>query len=195
MLWAPIAVLVTVKLGLLFVVAERQGLFSDWAGHAEYAPLFAFGFVLAGTPALWGPVARTVRPALAMALIAGIVVVSVETAYPAEAIPPHAIMAADRAARIAMAWSMTLILFHAAERWLNRDHRWRRPLVRAVFPAYILHHPAIVVTAWWTLPSEFGPVSEFAILAAAVAATCIAGYAIGRRVGLIGTLIGMPPQR
>ncbi|RYD90289.1 MAG: acyltransferase, partial [Sphingomonadales bacterium] len=40
LLWAPIALLVTMRLALLFVVAERQGLTSDWAGHAQYLPLF-----------------------------------------------------------------------------------------------------------------------------------------------------------
>lgn len=47
---------------------------------------------------------------------------------------------------------MTLALFHAADRWLDRDHRWCRPLSRAVFPTYILHHLALIVAAWWTLP-------------------------------------------
>ena len=67
-------------------------------------------------------------------------------------------MALDRAARIAMAWSMILVLFQLAERHLNRDHRWRATLAEAVFPLYIAHHPAIVVLAWFTLPLGAEPV-------------------------------------
>ena len=193
-LWVPVAMLATGKLALMFVVPERQGLFSDWTGHAEYGPLFAFGFVLAGSAALWRPIARVFPVAVLIALAAGAVVIGVEWTYPGETIPGHAVMAIDRVARIAMAWCMTLALFHAADRWLNRDHRWRGPLARAVFPAYILHHTAIVVTAYWTLPIGLGPWSEFALLATAAMAASVAGYAIGTRIGWAGSLIGLPPR-
>ena len=193
-LWAPIAVLASVKLALMFVVAERQGLFSDWAGHAEYAPMFAFGFILAGSATLWRPIARVFPIALATALAAGAIVVAAEWTYPGDTIPGHAVMAIDRIARIAMAWSMTLVLFQAADRWLNRDHAWRTPLARAVFPAYILHHSAIVITAYWTLPLGLGPRSEFALLSAAAIGASVAGYAIAARVGWAGSLIGLPPR-
>ena len=194
LLWAPIAVLGTIKLAMLFVIPERQGLLSDWGGHAEYGPMFTFGFILAGAPQLWQPLARLWRPALAVALIGGAIIVAVETSYPADAIPPHGVMAADRAARIAMAWSMTCALFFAADRWLNRDHKWRKPLARGVFPAYILHHPALIVAAWWTLPLGLGPWTAFGVLALASGGACLLGYVIGARVGWLGTLIGMPPQ-
>lgn len=192
LLWAPIAGLAAVKLALLFVIAENQGLFSDWGGHAEYGPMFAFGFILAGAPALWRPLARAFPLAVGMALATGAVVVAVEWTYPGDAIPGHAVMAADRAARIAMAWSMILALFHAATRWLDHDHPSRVPLARAVFPAYILHHSAIVVVAYWTLPLGLGAWREFTLLAGAAIGACWAGYAIGSRVGWLGALIGLP---
>ncbi|MES2337263.1 MAG: acyltransferase family protein [Pseudomonadota bacterium] len=195
LLWAPVAVLAGVKLAMLFVVPERQGLFSDWGGHAEYGPMFALGFILAGSRALWPALARVFRRALAVALLAGAVVIAIEWRYPGDAIPGHAVMAIDRAARIAMAWSMTCALFHAAERWLNRDHSWRAPLARAVFPAYILHHTAIVVVAYWTLPMRLGPWSEFALLTAAALGACIIGYGAGSWIGWLGSLIGLPPRR
>jgi hypothetical protein len=194
MAWAPIAVLATVKLALLFVVPERQGLFSDWGGHAEFGPMFAFGFILAGAPRLWSSLSRIIPLALACALAAGAVVIAVEWRYPGETVPGHAVMAVDRIARVAMAWSMTMVLFHAAERWLNHDHRWRAPLARAVFPAYILHHSAIVVVAYWTLPLGLGPWSEFTLLTGAALGACVIGYLVGSRIGWFGSLIGLPPR-
>lgn len=94
LLWAPIALLAAVALALLFVAPERKELLSNWPGHAEYAPMFAFGFVLAGSPSLWPAVARAFRPALAFALLGGKTVVAIEVRYPAEALPPHTLMAA-----------------------------------------------------------------------------------------------------
>ena len=189
--WVPVAALVTLRIGLLFVVPERQGLVSDWGGHSQYLPLFLFGFALAGAPQLWHAVSRIWKAATALAAIAGAAVVAIEVAYPGTAIPPHALMALDRAARVAMAWSMILALFHVAETWWNHDHAWRKPLAEAVFPFYIVHHPAIVLFAWYSLPLDLNPFAEFALLLAGTAAVCFATYAIGRRIGWLRPLIGL----
>lgn len=194
LLWTPIAALATAKLSLMFVVPERQGLLSDWGGHVEYGAMLAFGFLVARHPVLWHAIHRAARPAMAIAAVAGAIVVAVELSYPGEHVPPHATMALDRIARIAMAWSMTLLLFDLAERLLNRDHRWRGPLARGVFPAYILHHPAIVLTAWWTLPLGLPAAGEFALLVAACGAVCLGGYWLGSRIGWLGAAIGLPPR-
>ena len=191
LLWVPIAALATLRLGLLFVVSEHQRLVSDWGGHSQYVPIFLFGFALAGAPQLWSAIARTWKPALVVAAAAGALIVAIEVAYPGTAIPPHALMAIDRAARVAMAWSVIVALFHVAETWGNRDHAWRKPLAEAVFPFYIVHHPAIVLIAWYTLPLEFGPVTEFALLLGGTLAVCFAVWAIGRRIGWLRPLIGL----
>lgn len=192
-LWVPIAALVTLRLALLFVAAERQGLVSDWSGHAQYLPVFLFGFGIAGAPRLWDTIARVWKPALILAAIAGAAIVAIERAYPGTAVPPHALMAFDRAARVAMAWGMILALFHIAETWWNRDHPWRKPLAEAVFPFYIVHHPAIVLLAWYSLPLGFGPVVEFGLLLGGTLAACVAVYAVGSRIRWMRPLIGLRP--
>lgn len=195
LLWWPILGLAGMRLALLFVVPERAGLFTDWSGHAQYVPMFAFGFILANAPDLWAAVHRWWASAFAVALAAGAVVITVEIHFPGEAIPPHAIMAADRAARVAMAWSMVLLLFHFADRYLNHDHRWRLSLGRAVFPAYIVHHPVIVAVTWFTLSLALNPWVEAAILLAATLAACVATYLLARAFGPFGVLVGVPPAR
>jgi glucan biosynthesis protein C len=191
LLWMPIVALGAVRLALLFVVPERQGLIRDWSGHAQFLPVFLFGFVLAGAPQLWAAIRRAWKPALAVAMLAGIPVAVIETSYPGSAIPPHATMALDRACRVAMAWAMVVALFHIADTWWNRDHRWRRTLAEAVFPFYIVHHPAIVLIAWYTLPLGLDPVAEFALLLAGTGAVCLSTYLVGRRIGWLRPLIGL----
>lgn len=195
LLWAPVAVLAAMRLALLFVVPERQGLFSDWAGHAQYLPLFLFGFALAGAPGLWPAIGRVWKPALIVAAIAAVPIVATELAWPGTAVPPHEIMALDRACRIAMAWGVILALFQLAERAWNHDHRWRKPLAEAVFPFYIVHHPAIVLIAWYTLPLGLGPLAEFALLLAGTLAVCVAAYLVGGRIAWLRPLIGLAPRR
>lgn len=195
LLWAPAVVLATAKLALMFVIPERQGLTTDWAGHAWYLPLFLFGFTLGRTPALWPVLARNALPAAVTSAVAGLAVVAVEMRYPGTTVPPHEWMVLDRTARIAMGWSMVLALFDAADRWLNRDHRWRATLSEAVFPFYIVHHAAIVLTAWYTLPLNLGALREFIVLLSATLAACIAFYTIGRDIGWLRPLIGLAPMR
>ncbi len=195
LLWIPIAALASMRLALLFVAPERQGLFRDWAGHAQYLPLFLFGFALAGAPALWPAIHRVWKPALAIAALAAVPMVATELLWPGSAVPPHAVMAFDRACRIAVAWGMILTLLHIAESAWNRDHKWRKPLAEAVFPFYIVHHPAIVLIAWYTLPFGLGPVTEFALLLGGTLAACMAVYLIGGRVGWFRPLIGLSPRR
>lgn len=190
-LWAPLGLLVAAKLALLFVVPEQQGLFTDWAGHALYVPVFLFGFALGGSRLLWPCIARHWRMAGLLALISGIFVIAFELTYQGDHVPPHLQMAVDRSARVVMAWSMIVMLLHVAETWWNHDHPWRAPLGEAVFPFYIIHHPVIVVTAWFTLPLGLAPWTEFALLFAATASACAAFYLAGREINWLRPLIGL----
>lgn len=195
LLWVPVAALAMARLALLFVAPERQGLLRDWGGHAQYVPIFLFGFALAGAPRLWPAVARSWKPAAAMAALAGTVIVTVELLWPGTRVPPHDVMALDRAARTAMAWGMILALFHIAETRWNHDHRLRKPLAEAVFPFYIVHHPAIVLIAWYSLPLGLSAPAEFALLLGGTGAVCAATYLIGRRIAWLRPLIGLSQVR
>jgi hypothetical protein len=191
LLWLPAAGLAVAKLALMFVVPERQGLTTDWGGHAAYVPIFLFGFALGGTDALWPSIRRLFPVALATAVIAGVIVATIEYHYQADVAPPHAVMALDRMARLTMAWSMILVLLHVAQTYWNHDHRWRATLVEAVFPFYIIHHPVIIVTTWYLAPFHLPAGIELATLLAATFAGCLAFYGIGRRIGWVRPLIGL----
>lgn len=192
LLWAPIALMTAIRLAALFVVPEGQGLFHDVAGHSQYLPLFALGFLIARQPALWASLHRHAAGAMLLALIAGAIVVSVELRYPGDVVPPHLDMAANRAARSVMAWAMVVALFHLADTYADRDHRWRATLGRAVFPAYIVHHPVIVLVTWFSLPLALNPWVEATILLAATLAACVAAYRLARALPALGTLLGVP---
>lgn len=194
LIWVPIAALALAKLAVMFVLPEKQGLFTDWNAHLLYFPIFLFGFALGGKSGLWPVIARSQRIAGIVAIGAGLIVTWIELAYAGHAVPPHAIMALDRVARIAMAWSMILLLFQLAERRLNRDHPWRATLAESVFPLYIAHHPAIIVLAWFTLPWGLNPFVEFALLLTGTFAFAISFYLIGREVAWLRPLIGLAPR-
>ena len=89
------------------------------------------------------------------------------------------------------AWSAILFLLRTANRFWNRDHRWRRPLADAVFPAYIVHHVAIVLIGWWIAPLLLPHITEFMILLTGTIAACLSAVAAGRAWPALGWLIGM----
>ena len=194
LLWAPIVALVLLKVSVMFVLPEKQGLFTDWNAHFAYFPIFLFGFALGGDSRLWPTIARLQWPAAAVALVSGIIVVCIELAYEGHNVPPHATMMLDRAARLAMAWSMMLVLFQLATRFLNHDHKWRATLAEAVFPLYIAHHPAIIVLAWYTLPLHLNPFVEFALILTGTFSFAVSFYLIGREIDWLRPLIGLSPR-
>lgn len=194
LVWVPAVLLVIARLGLQFVVADEQGLLRDWAGHAHFFPLFLFGFVLAGSPALWPTLRRVWVGALALAAVSGVAVLLVETNYPGNAVPPHWVMAVARAGQVTMGWAMTLVLIQFADRFWNRDHRWRRTAAEAVFPFYLVHQPAIVLIAWHTLPLHLSAGVQFLVLLGGTALACTLTYLIGREIGWLRPLIGLGPR-
>jgi glucan biosynthesis protein C len=191
LLWWPLAYFAAARVGIVFTLGESHGLFDDWLSDAIYLPCFLFGYALAGAPELWPAIARVRRPALAIALASFAILAAVEAAYPGDSRPTHLVMALDRAALGAMLWSMTLAMLHLAGTLLNRDHRWRRPLAEAIFPAYIVHQTIIVLVAWRLQPLALPPALAFAIVVAATAAGCWLFWQLGRRAGSLRPLCGL----
>ena len=195
LLWMPLAWLVATRIALLFEVPESHGLFDDWIGHAIYLPAFLFGFMLAGTDALWPAMRRLWRAGLLTALLGFAIIIAVELRYPGEAMPPHAIMALARGARMATMWGAIVALLDFAHRRLDHDHPWRAKLGEAVFPFYIMHQTAIVLIGWWLLHARFGALAEFLILLGGTTLACWLFYEIGRRIPWLRPLIGLQYRR
>jgi hypothetical protein len=187
----PIAWLVLDKTLLLPGVRDTYDLFQDWAAHAVYVPAFLFGFALAGSPATLAAIGRLWKPAAVLGLAAYAVVASIEWRWPGLEVPPHAVIVADRIALAVETWAPIIAFIGLADRFLNRDHKWRPMLTEAVFPFYIIHQTVIVVVGWALLPYHLPALAEFAILVPATVAGCWAFYLGGREVGWLRPLIGL----
>jgi hypothetical protein len=189
----PMALLVFLRLALLFLIPESGNILTNWHGHIVYVPAFLFGFALASRPAALTSLSRCFRPALLVGLGCYLVVLKTDLTYPGDAVPPHLVQALARSAAAAMGWAVTLLLVIAAHRWLRRDHWLRRPLSQAVFPFYIIHQTIIVVVGWEIRPLGYSASTEFTILIASTVAGCWSFYELGRRVRWLRPLIGLAP--
>jgi hypothetical protein len=193
-LWIPLVYLLLFQVLFFHRGEETHDLFRDGIAHIAYFPAFLFGFGLAGSRVTMAAFARLWLPAALLSLAGYAVVASLEADWPNLPIPSgwgHSVFAV---AREIQTWASIAALIGLAERYLNRDHRWRAMLTEAVFPFYIIHQTAIVLGEYWLLPLHLHPVAEFAILVAGTWAACWAFYLIGREIGWLRPLIGLRPR-
>ncbi|MGJ3628927.1 hypothetical protein AB5I41_22470 [Sphingomonas sp. MMS24-JH45] len=172
LLWLPIAGLAGARVVLMFLVPERHELLRDWRAMPSTLRCSCSASRLRGHPN-YGPRSIATREGRCRSLRRRALIVAVELAYPGTRVPPHGIAAAERGAQVAMAWATIVLLLAVADRRWRRDHRWRAVLAAAVFPAYLVHHPVIVVVAWCLRPSGIGAGVAFAILLATTVAACV----------------------
>lgn len=184
LIWLPAAL---IALGMALVSrAHVQGL----ADSIDYVPAFLAGFAYAHVPALREAFRRNFRAAATASLIALAVLWGLR-AFGAPG-PGRLEEALGLAAASLMSWAMIPVAFTLADRFLNRDHKWRRPLAGAVFPAYIVHQTAIVLVGWRLREAGIVGLPALTIQLTAVLAACLAAWLLARHVPLIGTLLGMP---
>jgi len=171
-------------------VGTSHGLLNDWLGHLHYIPAFALGYLLASQPEIWGALRRAAPWAAAVAAAGFLMAVVVQALWPDHGTWTHAQLIVFDCADSGFAWSMMLLLPVIANRWFNHDHRWRLPLSRAVFPAYIVHQTAIVMILFWLRDAGLPTLVEATIVLSGTLLACIAAWAVARRGGVAGVLLG-----
>ena len=193
-LWLPMLYLLIFQVLVFRRGVETHDLFGDGIAHLAYFPALLFGFGLAGSVSARRALSERWAIATVLALGSYAAVGGTEWLYPGDAVPPAALRWTFRIAREVQTWASIAALIGIAERFWNRDHRWRPMLVEAVFPFYIIHQTLIVGVEYalrsWSLPAP----AEFAILVVATVAGCWAFYLIGREVAPLRPLIGLKPR-
>lgn len=186
LIWVPAAVMA----GGMAVLSRThmQGL----ADSADYVPAFLLGFAYAHFPELRDAFGRHFTTAALLSLAAlGILFGLMAFGSPA---PGRLEEALGLAAGGLMSWTMIPVAFHLADRFANRDHKWRQPLAAAVFPAYVVHQTVIVLTGWQLRQAGVVGLPAFVIMLAAVIAGCMVAWQLAARIPLAGTVLGMPAK-
>lgn len=189
LVWLPAAL---IALGMIVLGRTHiQGL----ADSADYIPAFLIGFGYAHLPELRAAFRRYFREAAVLAL--GSLAILWGVMALGSPVPGRTEELAALAAGSLMSWAMIPVAFTLADRLLDRDHKWRRPLAAAVFPAYIVHQTAIVLVGWQLREAGIIGLPALTIQLAAVLGACAAAWWLALKVPLFGTLLGMPrrPQK
>ncbi len=170
---------------------ETHDLVNDLHAHEAYFGLFLLGFLLARSDAVWAAIRAWWRVAAMLAVAGYFVVVTVLLVWLRADDPPLWSRILFACARDVQGWNAIIALIGLADRYWNRDHRWRATLNEGVFPFYVIHQTVIVVVAYWVIGHGVPAAVQFAVLVAATVAGCWGFYLIGRAVPPLRPWIGL----
>lgn len=195
--WGMLVVPLAAWMAILFAFPgyrETHALFDDGPNHLHYLVPFVTGWLLRVRPMLFAAVARCWPAAAVLAVAAYGYVAWAIGAAPGEGPPPVGVVTWFMAIRLVQGWAAIVALVGIADRFWNRDHRWRATLAEAVFPFYIIHQTIIVLVGYGLLLAGARALPSFAVLLAATVIGCWLFYLIGRRIGWLRPLIGLQRQ-
>lgn len=170
---------------------ETHIVFADAYGHLQYGTAFLIGVVLAHSDAAWERLTaarhRTLAAAVLLALIG---LFLADTGIEDAAGWPGAVFAFLREA---YAWMAICALFGYARRHVRRGSPLLTTLNEAVFPFYIVHQTAIVLTGHLLKPLALPAMTEAGIILAVTVAACLSTYALARSIPVLRTPLGLKP--
>ena len=170
---------------------DTHSVLTDFCAHLHYGGMFLFGYLLRGSETLRQAIARQWKAALVVGL-AGYAFVALEAWYfPGNVRTPRAWMEPLDFAKSVQCWGTVIALFGIADRFWNRDARWRGTLAEAVFPVFIAHQTVMVLVSYWLRDKGLTALPEFLVLCATVAGGSWLFYLVGREVGPLRPLIGL----
>ena len=170
---------------------ETHDLVHDLHAHEAYFGLFLFGFLLARSDLVWAAIRRWWRVAAVLAVVGYAVVAALNILYFAGVRWDLWGGLTSAVFRDLQGWNAIIALIGIADRYWNRDHRWRATLNEAVFPFYVVHQTVIVVVGYWLIDQGIPPAVQFTVLVAATVAGCWAFYLVGRSITPLRPFIGL----
>lgn len=198
---APLLLSLPLALPLVALQASfpmNGGLVRDWAAHGWLVTAFMAGYLLMAEPRLQVVVRMRWREALLPGCAASAAIALFAGSGGALARLPSEWGAGYVGFWIA--WAVAsgcwmIVALGVGRRWLARPSSIRARWGDVAYPFYILHHPAVALTAHvvvaWRIPF---PARVGAVLVLSLVATLLA-LELLRRLGPLGRLLGMAPRQ
>ena len=194
LLWLPLLLLGALRVGLFPRFGETHALLDDWAAHAGYGSMFAFGVLLARRRTLLTQLQALRWPALGLGLAAWLVLVLYPGLLPGWPAVSDAWRAPMRLAFAMAQWCGVVAAFGFARAHLDFDHRWRAPLTEAVFPLYLVHQTILIVAAVALRSLALPAGLEATVIVALTFAGGWAAWRLARRSGWLRPWLGLARQ-
>lgn len=170
---------------------ETHVIWADGYSHLQYGTAFLLGFLLARRDEAWSALERWRAPALCAA--AGLLAVRLYLGARGVEDLPDSARVALAFVREAYAWMVICALFGYARRYIRGGSPLMTTLNEAVFPFYIIHQTAIIVTGHLLKPLGLPALAEAGAILAVTAASCLATYALARAIPALRLPLGLKP--
>jgi hypothetical protein len=191
----PILYLILIRWFLAPRFEITHALTDDWYNHALSFGAFLFGYLIARSEAARQTLMRMRWPALIIALCSWAAWATYAWVYRGDVNPSEPLRQAMRIVyALDQAGFIAAILGFGA-RWLNRDAPALRYLSAGVFPFYIVHQTVTVVAAYNLAALHLPLGVEAGLLILITALGCLLAYEVARRIGWLGLLLGVKPQK
>jgi glucan biosynthesis protein C len=191
----PLLLFVGLRAGLFPRFGETHALLDDWAAHASYGSMFAFGVLLARRRALLIRLQELRWPALALGLVAWLVLALYPGLLTGWLAAPEVWRLPMRLAFATAQWCGVVAAFGFARQHLNVDHRWRAPLTEAVFPLYLVHQTIIIVAAVALRPLTLPAGLEALVIVLLSFGGGFVAWQLARRSGWLRPWLGLAARR
>ena len=191
LLLAPALLLGGLRALLFPRFGETHALVDDWAAHAAYLPLFAFGLLLARRPQGLAALQALRWPALGLGLAGWALLVGIPGLLPGWPAVPEWQRLPMRWAFAAAQWGGIVAAFGFARACWNADHRWRAPLTEAVFPLYLVHQTILIVAAVALRPLALPAGLEALLIVALTFGGGLIAWQVARRASWLRPWMGL----
>jgi len=160
------------------------------AAHGVFFGSMLFGYYLYSAERGWAAIRRLWPVALVIAILAYATIMLIKIGWGAGDEPQWAKIG-FAVARPVHGWATIIALIGIADRYGNRDGKWRAKLTEAVFPFYIVHQTIIVLVGFLLLPMLLPVGVELLIMVTTTAVGCWMFYQIGKTSPWLRPLIGL----
>lgn len=127
-----------------FFELDTHALVNDWASFTSYLIFFLAGFILLPVKSIAGAMTKYRRIYLAETAVMMIVMIMVQGQIQ---VVRTAEVIYDVAALV-MSWTCAVAVTGYGRKFLDRDSSFRKTANEAIYPFYLLHQPALVLTGY-----------------------------------------------
>lgn len=169
---------------------ETHALVNDWATITFYLIFFLAGFILLPVRSIAGAMTRYRRLYLAetAVMMAAMLLVwhQVDSSRAAEVI--------SDVAEIVMSWTCAVAVTGYARKYLDRNSSFRKTANEAIYPFYLLHQPALVITGYMVVKLEIPALLKVVLIMASSLILIVSVYwFLVRPFNVTRVLFGMKP--
>jgi hypothetical protein len=169
---------------------ETHALVNDWATITYYLIFFLAGFILLPVRSIAGAMTRFRRLYLAetavMITVMLLVRQQVDSSRAAEVVYD--------VAEIVMSWTCAVAVTGYARKYLDRNSTFRKTANEAIYPFYLLHQPALVITGYLVIKLEIPVLLKVALIMVSSLILIVSVYwFLVRPFNVTRVLFGMKP--